>query len=243
MNKKVKTALGGVLKAFEDGNIPQAMAHSCDIPCNDWSLMNRLLVFIRGSIDARGIRRWNKEGRIVKKGSKALYIPAPNMKKRKETDEAGQEKETAFISGFLPVPVFKMEDTTGDPLDYEQLWLPELLLLDVAKTWGITVKAVGKQAGFLGRYKYSPSNMDNENIILCSPNEAVFFHELAHAIHRRTNMKLAGGQQWNQEVVAELTAAVLCRAIGKEPGEEVILAPQIIKFRCCQLILVFLFNK
>ncbi len=65
--------------------------------------------------------------------------------------------------------------------------------------------------------RIQPSSMDNENIILCSPNEAVFFHELAHAAHRRTNMKLTGGQHWDQEVVAELTAAVLCRAIGKEP--------------------------
>ena len=53
-------------------------------------------------------------------------------------------------------------------------------------------------------------------IALASPEECVFFHELAHAGHDKL-APLKPGQDWKQEIVAELSAAVLCRLVGKKP--------------------------
>jgi hypothetical protein len=92
------------------------------------------------------------------------------------------------------------------------LELPPLPLLEAARAWGIDVRPVGGGAAFHGRF--SPGKQE---IILASPEECVFFHELAHAAHHRFR-PLKGGQHWDQEIVAELAASVLCRLAGK-PGE------------------------
>ena len=67
---------------------------------------------------------------------------------------------------------------------------------------------------------YSQKNVHNQNerkeIALATKEEVVFFHELAHAAHTRVKEKLKSGQDWKQEIVAELTAAVLCQMVGKD---------------------------
>ena len=45
-------------------------------------------------------------------------------------------------AGFLALPVFKVEDTDGEPLDYQKIELPELPLMEAAQKWGISVKAI-----------------------------------------------------------------------------------------------------
>ena len=47
----------------------------------------------------------------------------------------------------------------------------------------------------------------------------MFFHELAHAAHEKVNGCLKGGQDPIQEIVAELSAAALCRLVGKRMEE------------------------
>ena len=78
MNDKVKQTLQAILDQFKTGDIPKAVAISMfpipDIPCSKWSLLNRTLVFLSGTVDARGYRQWQQTNRFVKKGSKAIYI-------------------------------------------------------------------------------------------------------------------------------------------------------------------------
>ena len=50
---------------------------------------------------------------------------------------------------------------------------------------------------------------------MATREESVFFHELAHAAHQRILGELKGGQEWKQEIVAELSAASLCKIVGK----------------------------
>ena len=213
MRDKIKRALEGILARFESGDIPEAMSLAIfpvfNVPSASWSFLNRLLVVIHGSQDARGFRQWKQVGRHVKKGAKAFHITAPSIRKRKETNEKGEEEEVSALTGFVPVPVFAVEDTEGDPLDYEELELPSLPLMEVAKTWGIDTRPVGGHMDFYGRFMPG-----RQEITLASPEECVFFHELAHAAHHKF-MPLQGGQHWNQEIVAELAAAVLCRLVGK----------------------------
>jgi antirestriction protein ArdC len=211
MNEKVKQALESILRRFEKGDIPEVIAYSTfpipNIPAAKWSLLNRMLMFIAGTNDARGFRQWQEVGRRVKKGAKAFTILAPRFIKKQVEDEEG---EKILLAGFLSVPVFRVEDTEGEPLDYQQIELPELPFMEVAQKWGISVKATPGNYHYIGCF-----SQEGREIALATKEESVFFHELAHAAHQRILGELKKGQDWRQEIVAELSAAVLCKIIGK----------------------------
>ena len=126
----------------------------------------------------------------------------------KQENDDGEEE--TLLSGFMTKPVFRIEDTEGDQLNYEKMELPALPLIERAKEWDISVKAIPGNYRYLGYF----SQKKNE-IALATPEEAVFFHELSHAAHARLLGQLKDGQDWKQEIVAELSAAVLCKIIGK----------------------------
>ncbi len=212
MNQKVRNVLNQVLERFKTGKIPEAIALSQfpipNIPANKWSLLNRTLMFFSGTQDARGYRQWQEAGRQVKKGAKAIYILAPSLKK--VTNEETEEDVKLVLKGFLAIAVFRAEDTEGDPLDYQQIKLPELPLMEVAEEWGISVKAIP------GNYRiYGCFSKQRNEIALASQEEVVFFHELAHAGHSKIT-KLEKEQNWKKEIVAELSASVLCHIVGKD---------------------------
>lgn len=211
MNEKVKSVLNTIVEKFKSGEIPGAVAMASfpilDIPSSKWSLTNRTLMFISGTSDARGFRQWKSVNRWVKKGAKAIYILVPCFGKQID-NETGEEKE--ILRFFKPSPVFMCEDTEGEPLDYEQIELPELPLVERAEKWGISVKAVPGNYHYRGYY----SSVRKE-IGLATPEEKTFFHELAHAGHDKINGGLNPGQDPLQEIVAELSAQALCRLVGK----------------------------
>jgi antirestriction protein ArdC len=163
--------------------------------------------------DARGFRQWNEVGRHVKRGARAFYIPGPTTRKVREEDpETGEETERVITTGFVGIPVFRLEHTEGKPVerpDYRPATFPPLY--DVAERLGVSVDYLP----FVERYRgyYRPST---DAIVLCSRDESVFFHELAHAAHRRVTPAedWRGGQNPRQEIVAETVAAVLCHLYG-----------------------------
>jgi len=210
MAKNIKEVLKSILACFESGDIPQAIAYSVfpipDIPSSRWSLLNRTLMYISSTMDARGFRQWKKVKRCVKKGSKALYILVPRMVRRE--NEEGEEEE--ILAGFMARPVFRVENTEGEPLDYQRIELPELPLIEKAQEWDISVKAIP------GNYRcYGYFSHERKEIGLATREESVFFHELAHAAHQRVATDFNNTQYWKKEIVAELTAAVLCNMVGK----------------------------
>jgi len=210
MAGRIKEALKTILDCFESGDIPQAIAYSVfpipDIPSSRWSLINRTLMYISGTMDARGFRQWKKVNRCVKKGSRALYILVPRMVMRE--NEEGEEEE--MLAGFMARPVFKVEDTEGELLDYQQIEVTELPLVNKANEWGISIKAIP------GNYRcYGYFSQERKEIGLASKEESVFFHELAHVAHQRVATDFKNTQYWRKEIVAELTAAVLCKMVGK----------------------------
>lgn len=213
MNKKVTQVLNTIVENFKTGNIPKAVSFATfpilDVPSSNWSFTNRFLMFISGTADARGFRQWKQAKRKVKKGAKAIYILAPCFKK--EIDEkSGEEREV--LKFFTPIPVFKVEDTTGQELNYQSIKVPNLPLMDKAKEWGISVKAIP------GNYQYYGDYIAGKNeIALATPEEIVFFHELAHAGHDKIKNGLKDVQDPFQEIVAELSAQALCQLVGKNP--------------------------
>ncbi len=185
-------------------------------PSDSWSFANKVLMLMSGTNDARGYRQWQSVGRQVCKGSKAIYILGPSMRKVKETETAPdgttKEIETERCVGFRAIPVFKHEDTAGkelDPIVEEPAEQPPLV--DVAKAWGVDVKYDLATHGELGWFSQTA-----KAIRICVDGKdaaPVFFHELAHAAHARLET-LKGGQDAKQEAIAQLSACVLGKMYG-----------------------------
>lgn len=218
--EKAEQALTRILEAFETGDVAPALAKAMlprvDVPSTRWSLNNRMLAALQGTLDARGFRQWKEVGRHPKKGSRAFYILAPMVGKRKAAGaemDAESEPETV-VYGFKAVPVFAMEDTDGEPVYPELLPNEPPPLTDVAERWGVRVDYLpggGSAMGF-----YQPSR---NRIGLSTHDDGTWFHELAHAAHARILGPLKPGQDWKQEVTAELTSAVLRHVYGSQEND------------------------
>src|SRR5690606_5965030 len=216
---RTEEAVAAFLRMIETGEFPATvgkltmLSRASDAPSARWSAGNQALMLAAGTMDARGFRQWEEVGRRVKKGARAFYIFAPRTVKRTEIDEeTGEEVERYVLVGFTATPVFRVEDTEGEPLPaYDPPKLPPLI--EVAQAFGVSV-TYAPQAGAWGGY-YVP---EREEIVLCTHAERVFFHELAHAAHdrilRQQGSMLAGGQDARQEIVAETAAAALCHIYG-----------------------------
>ncbi len=210
-----------IVKAFQQPEtLPKALApifihRKDDVPCRKWSWHNQLITALCGTADARGFRQWEDAKRKVKKGSKAIWILAPCVKKFKEDNAGGEEKERHVLFGFRGIPVFAVEDTEGEPLpagdDRYDSWVRELPLMEVAQAWGINVGTYTHHGSNpLGFYRFSGSG--NQAVMLGVENLSTWAHELVHAAdHRVTNLK---GDKWHKEVVAELGGAVLLECLG-----------------------------
>lgn len=210
MSNRIKEVLDKILAKFESGDIPKAVAISTfpmdDMPSSNWSFLNRLIMCLSGTVDARGFRQWQQVGRSVKGGAKAFYIMVPRIT-RTETEKGDEEQ---IVSGFLAKPVFRYEDTAGKPIQTTTApKLPNLPLIDKAKEWGISVKAIPGNYSYYGYFSQAKAE-----IALATKEESVFFHELAHAAHSKVHTT-EEKTLWSKEIVAELSAASLCRIVGK----------------------------
>jgi len=212
MNPKAQQALDKLLDLFQSGNIPEALSITLlprlDVPSARWSICNRLLMFLSGTEDARGFRQWEMVGRWPRKGAKAFHIICPKIIQKEKQDGT---REPALV-GFKGAPVFAFEDTEGEELDIQHLPPKELPpLYEVAERWGIGVEWKGSPGAAVG--VFSPSQ---KSIALCTYDESVFLHELAHAAHQKVAGDLTRIEIWKKEVVAELSAAVLANLYGKK---------------------------
>jgi len=166
-------------------------------------------MFISGTGDARGFRQWKQVNRYVKKGAKSLTILAPRLVKKQAED--GKDTEP-LVGWFFCCPVFRVEDTDGEPLDYQNIELPELPLMEVAQGWGISVKAIP------GNYRhYGYFSQDRKEIGLASEEESVFFHELAHYAHQRILGELKKARTGSRRSLPSLQPPRSVRSSGRHP--------------------------
>jgi hypothetical protein len=184
------------------------------IPCKKWSAMNQLMVMLAHTIDARGYNQWQQVGRQVKRGAKAIHILVPCIAKKE--NEAGEVEET--LRYYKAVPIFTYEDTEGEELEYmaelrelEARPTDALPLREVAEALGVQVKFTLSAGAYEGKYK-----LTKKAIELCTDEEQVFFHELAHAVdHSLGNLKPETVGDPLNEVVAEFTACFLASRYGR----------------------------
>ncbi len=192
---RIKEAMETLLKIFKEDNlekVARAVFRGGDIPADKWSFLNRVLMYLNDTEDARGFRQWQQVGRYVKKGSKAFYIIAPVTKKitAEKTLESGEivKQEKQVLAGFKGIPVFRIEDTDGAPMIREefQVNIP-YEFNDIIKELGLKVQPVRFCGSSYGSY-----NLINKEIRLASPDIEVFLHESNVATAHPTAAELRG---------------------------------------------------
>jgi hypothetical protein len=145
----------------------------------------------------------------VRAGEKAFHILIPLTKK---VEDAEDGKEKVITYGFKTAAVFGYSQTEGEPLkgDVEsQNWIAQLPLIDVAKSWNLSVNSFsGERAKPLGYYKHGQA------IALGVENLSTWTHELIHAADDKLGHLAEKGQHWASETVAELGGAILLECLG-----------------------------
>lgn len=221
---RVEAATNRLIDLFASGELPTHIARTWirtqqnDRPCASWSWGNQVLMMLADTEDARGYRQWEAVGRHVKKGARAFYILAPLTRKitKKDVDpDTGEEVERTFVQvyGFKAIPVFRVEDTEGAPITYPNYAPPTPPPLQaVAAAWGYTV-TYGPGDGQC----FGWTNAAIKRIHLMTEEPGTFWHELGHAADARHH-DLKGGQQPDEEIVAETVAAVLALTHGQDLG-------------------------
>ena len=215
MNEKAQNALNQVIEKMKAGDLSPVVEiiqypPPEGIPAQAWTLPNRFMAYMQtGCLDCRGFRQWQQAGRQVIKGSKAAYILGPRMIKTTD-EETGEQKQ--ILIGFFGIPVFPLEATNGDPLpEYDHTPAAMPPLHDVALALGCSVRWTPTPEGTRGSFHPSKNH-----ITLGTAEEKVFFHELGHAAHNKIS-PIKGGQDPQQELIAEFTACVLMRLyLGKD---------------------------
>lgn len=176
------------------------------LPCNKWSIGNRMLMYFLGHTDAAAtFLQWKAMHRRVTKGAKGFPIYSPITRKIKKKKEDGTEEERVIVRGYKPVVVFAYKDTIGveGDLKIPDYAPPEMPpLFKAAEKLGIRVfwRPLSKAAyGY-----YTPG--DN-SITLSSTDYVVWFHELAHGVRETLTDTKADPDR--EEIIAETTAIVL----------------------------------
>ena len=221
MTEKAKAMLDGLVEKISEERVAtfirgRLFSDGVELPCMKWSLLNQFAVFMAGAGDARGYRQWQEAGRNVKKGAKALYILVPMIIGKKNGNEEAiksmdsGESEAESKLWFKLMPVFRAEDTEGEPLDYEirlKEFDPESLpLIEVARQIGIDVQPAltGNAGGWYGDGK----------IAMGSNSHRTFLHELSHAVDGILPGK-SSDRDLN-EVIAELSSIFLGSMYGAQ---------------------------
>ena len=217
--KNAKNVLEGLVERMVAGDLPEAIAKSYiradDVPSAKWSRCNRILMLLSGTTDARGYKQWAEVGRHVRRGAKAVYILAPRMVSVRGDDDGDEkkdgrdeEKERKIIVGFRALPVFRYEDTEGEPLnEYEPRQMPPLFGL--AAYNGIDVRYMNTAGG-----EYGSISVERRSMTLSTESPDTYLHELVHWYDLRDRDDRKRGQDPVQETVAQLGACALAHMYG-----------------------------
>jgi antirestriction protein ArdC len=190
-----------------------------------YSLSNTILIAMQRPDASRvaGYRTWEKLGRQVRRGEQGITILAPRTYKVK--DAAGEETDEVALY-FVPVRVFDVAQTDGDPLpeppcdpitgESHAGLLPGLE--KYAGSIGYTVEYEATGSSSLG---YCDSAA--RRIVVASEQPAnarvrTLIHELAHAL----GVGYAEYGRKAAEVVVESAATIACRSVGLDTSGEAV---------------------
>jgi hypothetical protein len=216
---------GAVRKLTYQGNWTQLLDLSARF--RSYSPLNLLLLFSQGCNRGfsptlvAGYRGWQKLGRQVRKGEKALYIFAPSIRRVSQIggDVPGDSAEEVLV-GFRMVSVFDLCQTFGDNLTLPPE--PQLLELDSSEI-SVFVQRLNFLLTLRGyRVEFEPLEAVNgftdfENRLVKVRSDVssaqclkTLLHETAHVIlHQERYVSRV-----QAELEAESCAYVVCRALG-----------------------------
>ncbi len=188
----------------------------------DYSFSNVLLIALQrpGATRVAGYKAWEKLGRRVSRGEKAIYIRAPILHRRALSDDAGTESSELSVRGFRYVPVFDVAQTEGDAVPS----VCENLSSSDPRDAYDRLLVVASQLGYRVEYAELPGrtngdcSFDLRRIRIRTENSPAqhvktLAHEIGHAmLHEETrDRRLA-------ELEAESIAYVVCAALGLDSG-------------------------
>jgi len=182
-----------------------------------YSFNNRMLIFLQNPDATRvaGFEAWNKLGRCVKKGEKALRILAPAPVKYKARNDQGEEEERSHMR-FRSIGIFDVSQTEGDDLPGDSI--VELSEgntpraydawdrgMKVAANLGFTVDVADTiedmpSANGVCRYKSKSIEIKAQDKVQMAKS---LFHEIAHA---NMHGDLGGYEEVHSRAQAEIEA-------------------------------------
>ena len=151
-----------------------------------------------------GYNAWQKHGRFVRKGQKALKILAPRIW-RKEDEESGEIEEILY---FVKVNVWDLSMTDGEPMEESMVVnRGTITFQDILERSPVEIKMSNKQ---LTRGSTDGTIIKISSWIPDDQKVAVFFHEYIHYLCHFTDKgkKLSTGVK---ELMAEAGSYYLCR--------------------------------
>jgi len=183
-----------------------------------YSLHNVMLITLQRPTASHvtGLHTWKKLGRFVRKGEKAIFILAPMVRTKENTEEQGGNR---VLLGFRGCGVFDYSQTegcelpsigrvAGDPSEYQERLIKFVAAQGIALSYDQAIRpARGISEG--GKITLLPGMTPAEDF-------ATLVHELAHELLHRANR--ATTTKRLREMEAEAVAFVVCHAIGLQTG-------------------------
>ena len=198
------------------------------------STRNRMLVFLQDPAArwVKGYRAWQKAGRQVRKGERALTILAPLLR-RPTADEMAAGANQRVPYGYRTVSVFDISATDAVRDDALELAGP-VVRLDADGPAGLVqrLEAAAAALGYMvaelsrgsadGRCRFADRVIEVRARLSPADRAAVLAHELAHALAHDPSGDSSGDPSGEREAVtrasAELQAEgacfVACAALG-----------------------------
>lgn len=191
-----------------------------------YSFNNTLLILIQCPEATRvaSYKQWTELGRHAIKGTKALQIFAPLLRKR-EDEKTGEERKA--LVGFRLVPVFDVSQTEGDPLP-EDLSRPTLLegeapeglydsLAGMVAAAGYTLRVGPSEHGENGYTRPSDKVVQVTEGLSAAQSCKTLIHEVAHMLLHTDDKVLTQDALLHRnvaEVEAESVAYIVANVHG-----------------------------
>jgi len=192
---------------------------------HSYSLNNTAMIYLQKprAQFLKGYKAWQKIGRQVKKGEKAIQIFAP-MSRKMET-KAG--KEVYRLSGFRLISVFDLSQTNGDDDKLPSMIKGLQTDVDYSEVLDTILQKIDVPVSFddLSYELHGFYEIKENAITLNSRNSPVhtlktLFHELAHHYHMTAIKDRRAKFSYEQEeFVAESSAYLVCATLGIDSGD------------------------
>lgn len=190
---------------------------------HSYSLHNTILIAMQrpDATEVAGYRAWQRLGRQVRKGERAIRILAPRRVKVAEerASEQGDGEEGYRLAGFIGVSVFDVSQTDGEPLGEPPRPAPvtgdshaELIgpLEAFAAGRGYRVLRERLPEGMGGYCDEGGKRIAIDGSLAPNGQVRTLLHELAHTYgidYRRYERGVA-------EAIVEAASAIACRSLG-----------------------------